>query len=519
MDTLTIDLFGSGMGPLHRAGLGGLACTLKQLDWPSDQWGIEDEGRKLKLSWPGGDKGARPFFQRLYEQAFDVKDGLIELPGAYATGVRLEVKAEFQRGMSATILQFAPNRKARSKEPKIVKCEVDEHPLLVEHQDLVSYTHRTAWSNDLLNSQGVLKPIVTVSGTIAPGFSQRHVAHASTSVDVPVGHAISLHFALVGTLSFTISGGGGSGALIIPDVQDLRSFIRRRPLMNPKDLKDCRISNPAEGALEAQVRLQSIEAGLSSKVERCLAIRFASTQWNSKQKGRVSVLDVDPKGSELDLYHKVIGFEALKPRVIEVKAEKKGDRPRKVLVNGILRGFIAENLAHHRPWYQGFRNLMVGSDGRHDKNKLGRLGFEREGLRQMVELPWEDRGEETLVLAIHEAMRQQFGKLWDEVKKDKTTFGNRRSRKLERWHLALAHAKTADDVRGAISDIWGRAGQVPKLMESWRELLPILCDSKRWQLNRDLAILALASYKGRETPENPDGAGGESEANSNESQD
>ena len=66
---------------------------------------------------------------------------------------------------------------------------------------------------------------------------------------------------------------------------------------------------------------------------------------------------------------------------------------------------------------------------------------------------------------------------------------------MQRWRLAFANAKGADDVRGGLADLWSRAGQVPLLMESWRALLPILCDEDRWKLNRDLALLALASYK------------------------
>ena len=83
MDNLTIDLFGRGMGPLHRAGLGGLACTLARLDWPDSEWSIDDEGRRLTLRWPGGAEGAKPFFQKLYAMAFDLDDGMIHLPGAY----------------------------------------------------------------------------------------------------------------------------------------------------------------------------------------------------------------------------------------------------------------------------------------------------------------------------------------------------------------------------------------------------------------------------------------------------
>ena len=68
-------------------------------------------------------------------------------------------------------------------------------------------------------------------------------------------------------------------------------------------------------------------------------------------------------------------------------------------------------------------------------------------------------------------------------------------------------AKTPDDVRKVITEMWSRAGRVPKLVESWRFVLPILCENQRWQLNRDLALLALASYssptKGKDEGESP----------------
>jgi len=67
---------------------------------------------------------------------------------------------------------------------------------------------------------------------------------------------------------------------------------------------------------------------------------------------------------------------------------------------------------------------------------------------------------------------------------------------MQEWRLAFAHAKTADGFRDALADLLSRAGQVPALMESWREIRPLFSDSDRWRLNRDLALLALASYRG-----------------------
>jgi CRISPR-associated protein Cas8a1/Csx13 len=293
-----------------------------------------------------------------------------------------------------------------------------------------------------------------------------------------------------------------SGVLIVPDVRNLKEFIKRRPLMNPSKASECHIVSPADAALQAQVRLRAAESGQSARVDKCQAILFSGTMWNPNQKGRTAVLEVDPEATELDLFSKVMTFAALQPRLIETKPEKKGDPPRKFWTGGIVRALIAENLAHHRPWFQDFRKLIVGPDGKDDSQKVRQLSFEREGLQLMVEQPWKDRGEETLVRAVHQAMNQCFGKIWEESGQDQTTFQNRRERQMERWRLALAHAKTPDDVRSALSEIWSRAGQVPILMDSWRELLPVFCDERRWQLNRDLALLALSSYKSLRKREN-----------------
>ena len=137
MDSLTIDLFAPGMGPLHRAGLGGLACSLDRLDWPRSEWELDKQSRRLTLHWPGGEDGAKLFFQRLYSRAFNLDAaGMIDLPGAYGSdAVRPWVKAELQRGMSLTILQFGPNRKAKSKQLKVVSYEIDSQ-VTVEHQGL-----------------------------------------------------------------------------------------------------------------------------------------------------------------------------------------------------------------------------------------------------------------------------------------------------------------------------------------------------------------------------------------------
>jgi CRISPR-associated protein Cas8a1/Csx13 len=118
----------------------------------------------------------------------------------------------------------------------------------------------------------------------------------------------------------------------------------------------------------------------------------------------------------------------------------------------------------------------------------------------MTDEPWQDRGEEQLVRAVHDAMGWRFHAIKQEIGYEpksgagKDAYWNRRDRQMQRWRLAFAGAKTPDDVRNALTEMWSRSAPNAVLKRSWATVLPLLCDERRWKLNRDLALLALASY-------------------------
>jgi len=496
MDELKIDLFEPGMSPLHRAGLGGLACTL---DWiestdeairrPSGSWSTDDRG--VTLRWDGGPEGAGAFFGQLYKLAFDLRDGLIHLPGSYGSvDIKPEVKAELQQGMSLTILQFGPNRKAASKTPRIRTFDVDGQPMTIQHQDLTGYTHQSAWE-DLVTKKGTLRPQVPISGTIAPGFVQRHVVHASSMIEQPPGLAIALHFALVGTLSLAID--RKAGVMVVPDVQDLPGFVKRRQFLNPRQVKDCQVNSLADAALQAQWRLRASEAGLKLRVDRCQAVHFASQSWNEKQKTRAIVLDVAAEDRDLDLFEGAMKIQALAPRVAMARPEKKGDPPRPFWSKGVVRPLIAENLARNQPWYQDFRRLIVSADGRTDEDRVRILSYETKGIQAMIErTPWADRGEGALVESVQNAMWWRYVAIGRETD-DPVTFDNRVERQRQRWRLRFAGAKTPDDLRDELADLWSRSDFNAVLRDAWRDVLPWFCDDAKWRLARDLCLLAMAA--------------------------
>jgi len=80
MEELTCDLFAPGMTPLHRAGLGGLASTLRWIERkvpseqrPAGQWTIDE--RAVTFFWES-DTIRKLLFEQLFTLAFQLRTTL-----------------------------------------------------------------------------------------------------------------------------------------------------------------------------------------------------------------------------------------------------------------------------------------------------------------------------------------------------------------------------------------------------------------------------------------------------------
>lgn len=164
--------------------------------------------------------------------------------------------------------------------------------------------------------------------------------------------------------------------------------------------------------------------------------------------------------------------------------------------DSVVRPLVADNLAQGRRWYEGFAAHMRQIEPGSKKPFSEKVRFERKGLHAMTEkIPWEDRGEKTVVEAVHEALRRRYGVIAHENKGNPVAMEKRWSGEYDRWRLAFSGAKTVDQFRRSFCELLSRAGVNPVLQEDWRTLLPMLSND-RWSLTRDLALVALASYKG-----------------------
>ena len=113
---------------------------------------------------------------------------------------------------------------------------------------------------------------------------------------------------------------------------------------------------------------------------------------------------------------------------------------------------------------------------------------------------WDQGGEQLVVEAIHQAMRQRMAQIRSETDGDTSKVlskatKNRWNRFRERLRLSLCGAKKEGDVRFALMDLFSRAGNIPALRGGWQHVLPVI--RQDWRLARDLGLLAHASYAGK----------------------
>lgn len=293
---------------------------------------------------------------------------------------------------------------------------------------------------------------------------------------------------------------------MVPEVNDLLEYCNIRPWFTPQTAGECQIAGASDAALQAQIRVRAKQIVQDNDLPGCYAVTFQPTPWATQQKSRVQTTYVPP-GEEIRLnqFQTVMQIPQLKPKIVTrtvTKTEGKGKQKKKVdieesfWVDSIVRPFIADNLARGQPWYKGFVNLMTKSDPVNNRPLREKLIFEKRGLKSMTEtIAWQDEGEAAVVRAVHEAMKKRYGQIANETQSNPAARKNRWKGEYDRWRLAFAGAKTAEQFRRSLCDLFSRGGLNSVLQEHWQGVLPML-NSSRWQLTRDLALLGLASYTG-----------------------
>jgi CRISPR-associated protein Cas8a1/Csx13 len=507
---VVIGLGDPGMTPFLRAGLGGLAASLRAIlrraspktAWPSPvplgPGSATVEPRRVTIRWPE-DKASK-VLEVLFDASFRLADGIIDLPGTYEPNEArpLEVRAAVQRAHKQTILQHGKYT-TKAGAATTVTLRIDDVDRAIQVQRYKAFLHQDKW-DDI--AKRLPARALDLAGWAHPGAAQRHVAFGATKWSFTPMQALCGCFALVGCVAFNLRG----GALVILEPSDLVRFAEVRPRLTPWTLAETSVSGVGDAVLAVQLALRMDAASREHPgVGQAHGVLMRPAPWDKKQKYRIATLSPGTvPDAVLDAYGALVRELPAKVRARQADEDEEDasdDAEEGIFVTtSVLRGFIAENLAAGRRWYRGFSTATTGGKKprfihyyrSRERRNLGALWpEERKGLIRMNEEL--DHAERALVRSVHLAIRQRFGKIADETKDNPVAREKRWDNERDRLRYAFAGSKTPDQIRAALADLWSRAGTNAELQAKWKDVLPLLRPD-RWQLARDLALVALASY-------------------------
>lgn len=495
--SLTIDLFAPGMTALHRVGLAGLAMTLQALE--SD--GSADELARLG-EWQATDRAVtfrwsddgKQFFNALLQASFRLTDsGLIWLP---ALGHPLDHPGQaviLHNAVLNTFLQHPRSRGSAAKTATSLTIDVDGESQVVTFLPLTSYAHQRVRFDP---SQPV-----KVAGWLYPGGAVRHVqATAETSLSEDPPRALTLLYAPVGAIYFQVhrqtAGVRPQYCLVLPEVIDLVTYANARHLFLQQGVARLQVAGAAEAAARVMAELEAY--GLLRKVvsDGCSVLAFGVVPWSKQQKSRVERFSVTGARPDALLVYRVAAA-GLPPKLVTGKPDPRTGAIRRWWVVPQVPDLVAQNVVNGTPWWHGFSDLWQRVRQAASQNQRDwALMDERRGLQQMVNdsrtMP--DGPEARLVRACQEAWRRRLGALGERARSQGLSFPDLARREYERVRISFTRCKNANMLRQTLTDFWARAGApLPDLQEAWPTILPLL--DSRWKDARDLALLALASYK------------------------
>lgn len=484
---LEVFLHDPGMTLLHRVGLAGLWMTLEQLEKENGgraelgkgTWSRSPSGVTIRWQGDGVD-----FFQELFKRSFKIDDnGLVWLAALGEPSLNPEAAIVLNEALLGTFLQHGKTRKAdnSSKPTGRLSCTFDDISYVLQYHRFTKYSHQDQpFSPEKANA---------LAGWLCPGGAVRHSGFGQkTALEEEPSRALALRYAPVGVIYFEIRsrrpGIRPKYAFVIPCIKNLERYAAVRSVFIKQGVSVLYASGTADAGYRVLTEMHS--AGLLADMDlaSCRVISFGTVPWSTQQKTRVELATVHAANSPaIEVYKRCRHALPNRP----VKPNDKDpfwDIPQ-------VPDMVALNLSNGQPWWNGFSDFVA------DKSVRDHVfNYEKGGLADMVsdETVMPPGPEKTIIEACHEAWRRRMGRIGEKARREGSSFPDQIRREFEKTRVEFARCKNAAALRQTLTDFWARGGPLPPLQEGWRDVLPLL-DDLHWRKARDLALLALASYK------------------------
>ncbi|HEX4609329.1 MAG TPA: type I-MYXAN CRISPR-associated Cas8a1/Cmx1, partial [Urbifossiella sp.] len=546
------------MDLLERAGLAGLYLALKAArkaghDLSPLTWDDADlTSNSVTVRWTGP---AKQVFVKLMQWVWQVKDGVFFFPAVHDQKDVWWQREALHNGLMKTYFQnpnvqpaLEPIERVVEIEPGVtvqvrfkVPGERVEAPELGVNKRGKPQTKTVPTQNlkphrdtdeKLFDAAGawITSPII-LSNWVYPGIAPRFTKVEEAWVGV-ASRALLLMLTPTVCLFQRLQGEGGNWVLVVPDVRDLRAFAQARGRIA---LKPDFIDVASLGDAGLRFLAEYTTGDVAKKLHAgCRVIAMGNVNYYQNQSIRKSVLDVTDKRDSVARYRVLQQvfpnhFQRINrtPPDASLPADgKKKPKPRKPprpadegpqptgwykLPTG--RGRIADNLVSGRPWYERLfvpmpwdEKAMEQQRKQSDKGTstervwFQALTYQRSKLMRLIQedIMWDSEAEKLFVQAFWETLDSLYAQ--EAEAKDR---GGSRSIEDRFEHLnedirrRLMQAKTRVLLRGALAEWFAKAGRQKTFRTYTAAFWRLIDHPDYWQQGRDLALVALASYRRR----------------------
>lgn len=448
----------------HRAGIAGLALALSVID--SDDvplsWEITEDA--VNLAWDFEEVSDRDAVLSLMQQTYQIRKGYLDVA---ALNLDDQGKYTFSEGVATTFLQHGKQRK-QSKTPTTVTFPIDDVEFSRSFRQLEN-CYYTGDFKEAFNSKGAFKPKIPIKGHHLPGLVECF-AHGAYQ-ESPTGWLALLFLPLVCSY-FQLP--GYRSAVVIPEVKNILQWQKRRQNLSGSSYADFRSSSSGESALRFLLQEKLIENAQDYRVDYCEVYQLGKQQWDGSQKYlKQAVYRVSVDDEILDLYDSAASFFKSK-----IKTNNKGE---KWLAISRILPWLCDNLIAGRPWYLGFYEWQK-------RNEL----YERKGLVSMSQ--YLDPLEQTFFDVVQGAFSSFLREQIIQAQKQRRPLDYRQS--VDKVINRLQRPSTQQDFAKTMVAFLSRY-RSKATRGVGAEIYQWLHKDNQWKQARDLALLAIASYTGK----------------------
>lgn len=470
MTEMILSLFNPNTLLPHRAGVAGLALALSAIeaDQALVQWQVLEH--EVRLKWSVSDREA---VEWLLQKTYQIKDGYLNV-----SALKLDQQSRyiFTDGVTTTFLQH-PKQRSFDKQMVSLTFLVDEGQpeIQVSYRPLID-CYYTGGFKEAFNKKGQFLSSIEVKGHHLPGLVEDFVNGAYQESPE---NFVALLFLPIACQYYRLP--GFLSALVIPSVTSLPAWVNRRKIYGAKTIGkltpygEFRAHGAGESGLRFLLHEKLIEDSQSFKVDYCEVYRLGKQPWDGNQSYlKQAVYRVQVTDQMLKLYQDA--WQLFPATVRKTDKEDTWLAPSKVLP------WIADNLIIGKSWYQGFFEFRKANDI-----------YERKGLVTMTK-HFLEPFEQSFFDAIQGSFSTYLKKQIEQA--------NKQGRKLDYPQVTnkiiyrLQRPSTQQEFASAVVDFMSQ-NRSQTLRGVGTEIYQWLYRSNNWKQARDLALLGIVTYEGK----------------------